>query len=52
MEIFLQNLAIITKHNVEFALKKESYKMGVNQFTDLQPFEVLKGFTGEMGHQK
>ena len=41
--IFTRNLAKILKHNK--AGKKSSYKMGVNQFTDMEPREVPKGNT-------
>ncbi|XP_034481836.1 cathepsin L1-like [Drosophila innubila] len=37
--VFLNNMQTITEHNKRYAAKKETYEMGVNQFTDLRPEE-------------
>ncbi|KAM8708945.1 hypothetical protein ACLKA7_015849 [Drosophila subpalustris] len=34
---YLNNKQLITRHNQRYAAGKESYEMGVNQFTDLSP---------------
>ncbi|KAH8405046.1 hypothetical protein KR222_005636, partial [Zaprionus bogoriensis] len=39
MRIFDENLKTINAHNKRFAAGKESYKMGVNEFSDLLPIE-------------
>lgn len=38
-QIFQDNLELIDRHNARFAAGKETYQMGVNQFTDLLPSE-------------
>ncbi|KAH8410751.1 hypothetical protein KR222_004669, partial [Zaprionus bogoriensis] len=38
-QIFQDNQELIDRHNERFAAGQESYKMGVNQFTDLLPSE-------------
>lgn len=52
MEIFLQNLKIITKHNIDFALGRVSYEMGINHFSDMHPDEVLIEYTGDIDDQR
>ncbi|XP_002049704.3 uncharacterized protein [Drosophila virilis] len=44
MLIFQDNNKIIDAHNERWAAGEESYEMGVNQFTDMLPSEISKGF--------
>ncbi|KAL7732354.1 hypothetical protein ACLKA6_004338 [Drosophila palustris] len=37
--VYLNNMQLIKRHNQRYAAGKESYEMGVNQFTDLSPEE-------------
>ncbi|XP_034477321.1 cathepsin L-like [Drosophila innubila] len=48
MLMFLNNKRIIDEHNERFASGEESYKMGVNQFTDLFDEEFDSLFAGSV----
>ncbi|KAH8307749.1 hypothetical protein KR044_012241 [Drosophila immigrans] len=39
LQVFLENRKLIESHNMRYATGKVSYKMGVNQFTDLRSKE-------------
>lgn len=41
-DIFKHNLNVIEKHNKEFAMGQHTWKMGLNQFSDLTPEEFSK----------
>ncbi|KAH8399520.1 hypothetical protein KR222_010276, partial [Zaprionus bogoriensis] len=39
LQIFQDNKKLIDLHNQRYEMGKETFKMGVNQFTDLSPSE-------------
>ncbi|ENN75478.1 cathepsin L-like proteinase [Dendroctonus ponderosae] len=45
-EVFKNNLEMIRKHNLEFEQGKTSWKMGVNQFSDLTEEEFKNNVKG------
>uniref|UniRef100_A0A1I8HFE6 Inhibitor_I29 domain-containing protein n=1 Tax=Macrostomum lignano TaxID=282301 RepID=A0A1I8HFE6_9PLAT len=49
LEIFAANIALINKHNEAADLGKKSYRLGVNQFADLNNSEFRRIFNGFAG---
>lgn len=43
--IYMANSLLIAKHNQKFAIKEVSYKMGINEFSDMTAEEFLETMT-------
>ncbi|KAM8708933.1 hypothetical protein ACLKA7_015839 [Drosophila subpalustris] len=48
MKIFKANMELIDRHNLRYEAGEESYKMGVNEFTDLLHEEFVNRMTGSL----
>ena len=44
-KIYMENCHLIAKHNQKYATNEVSYKMGINEFTDMTSEEFLETMT-------
>lgn len=46
--LYMVNRHLIAKHNQKFAMKEVSYKMGINEFSDMTSEEFLQRMTSRV----
>ena len=47
-QLYLRNSHLIAKHNQKYAMKEVSYKMGINEFSDMTSEEFLETMTSNL----